>query len=131
MGLSWQQGPLSSGAIGRFLVPEPLPKRLVYAKPLRRRMRVRFDGTWIAESEGVLLYACNSACTRIIIRVCALLIFASATQSAAPSFAGDWPRMRPGESSCFLDRGKWARARFFWSWRVVVATRLAASEPVN
>ena len=26
MGLSWQQGPLSTGAIGRFLVPEPLPK---------------------------------------------------------------------------------------------------------
>ena len=26
MGLSWQQGPLSAGAIGRFLVPEPLPK---------------------------------------------------------------------------------------------------------
>ena len=25
MGLSWQQGPLSTGAIGRFLVPEPLP----------------------------------------------------------------------------------------------------------
>jgi hypothetical protein len=25
MGLSWQQGPLSPGAIGRFLVPEPLP----------------------------------------------------------------------------------------------------------
>jgi hypothetical protein len=30
MGLSWQQGPLSPGAIGRFLVPEPLPKRLLY-----------------------------------------------------------------------------------------------------
>src|SRR6478735_10220188 len=28
MGLSWQQGPLSAGALGRFLVPEPLPKRL-------------------------------------------------------------------------------------------------------
>jgi len=28
MGLSWHQGPLSPGAIGRFLVPEPLPKRL-------------------------------------------------------------------------------------------------------
>jgi hypothetical protein len=31
-------------------VPEPLPKRLLYAEPLRRRMRVRF-GTWIADSE--------------------------------------------------------------------------------
>lgn len=37
MGLSRQQGPLSPGAIGRFLVPEPLPKRLLYAEPLRRR----------------------------------------------------------------------------------------------
>lgn len=55
MGLSWQQGPLSAGAIGRFLVPEPLPKRLLYVEPLRRRMRVRFGGTWIADSERVLL----------------------------------------------------------------------------
>jgi uncharacterized protein (DUF427 family) len=55
VGLSWQQGPLSPGAIGRFLVPEPLPKRLLYAERLRRRMRVRFGGTWIADSEGVLL----------------------------------------------------------------------------
>ena len=55
MGLSWQQGPLSPGAIGRFLVPEPLPQRLLYAEPLRRRMRVRFGGNWIADSEHVLL----------------------------------------------------------------------------
>lgn len=55
MGLSWQQGPLSPGAVGRFLVPEPLPKRLLYAEPLRRRMRVRFGGSWIADSEDVLL----------------------------------------------------------------------------
>jgi len=55
MGLSWQQGPLSPGAIGRFLAPEPLPKRLLYAEPLRRRMRVRFGGSWIADSEEVLL----------------------------------------------------------------------------
>jgi hypothetical protein len=55
MGLSWQQGPLSLGAIGRFLVPEPPAKRLLYAEPLRRRMRVRFGKTWIADSEDVLL----------------------------------------------------------------------------
>jgi uncharacterized protein (DUF427 family) len=55
MGLSWQQGPLSPGAIGRFLVPEPLPSRLLYAEPLRRRMRVRFGGRWIADSEDVLV----------------------------------------------------------------------------
>jgi len=56
MGLSWQQGPLSVGAIGRFLVPEPLPQRLLYVEPLRRRMRVRFGGIWVAESEHVLLF---------------------------------------------------------------------------
>ena len=56
MGLSWQQGPLAPGAIGRFLVPEPLPKRLLYVEPLRRRMRVRFGGVWIADSEHVLLF---------------------------------------------------------------------------
>jgi uncharacterized protein (DUF427 family) len=55
MGLSWQQGPLAPGAIGRFLVPEPLPKRLLYVELLRRRMRVRFGGAWIADSEHVLL----------------------------------------------------------------------------
>jgi uncharacterized protein (DUF427 family) len=53
VGLSWQQGPLSPGAIGGFLVPEPLPERLLYAEPLRRRMR--FGGTWIADSEHVLV----------------------------------------------------------------------------
>ena len=55
MGLSWQQGPLSPGAIGRFLTPEPLSKKLLYAEPLRRRMRVRFGGVWIADSEDVVL----------------------------------------------------------------------------
>jgi len=44
-----------TGAIGRFLVPEPLPKKLLYAEPLRRRMRVRFGGVWIADSEEVIL----------------------------------------------------------------------------
>jgi uncharacterized protein (DUF427 family) len=55
MGLSWQQGPLAPGAIGHFLVPDPLPERLLYAEPLRRRMRVLFWGTWIADSEHVTL----------------------------------------------------------------------------
>jgi uncharacterized protein (DUF427 family) len=55
MGLSWQQGPLSPGAIGRFLVPDPLPARLLYVEPLRRRMRVRFGERWIAESEHALV----------------------------------------------------------------------------
>lgn len=55
MGLSWQQGPLAPGAVGRFLVPDPLPERLLYAEPLRRRMRVRFGGDWIADSEDVVV----------------------------------------------------------------------------
>ena len=55
MGLSWQQGPLSTGAVGKFIVPEPLPKKLLYVERLRRRMRVRFGESWIAESEDVLL----------------------------------------------------------------------------
>lgn len=55
MGLSWQQGPLSAGAIGRFLTPEPLPERLLFAERLRRRMRVKYNDTWIADSENVIL----------------------------------------------------------------------------
>jgi uncharacterized protein (DUF427 family) len=55
MGLSWQQGPLAAGAVGRFLVPGPLPARLLYAEPLRRRMRVQLGDAWIADSEDVVL----------------------------------------------------------------------------
>jgi uncharacterized protein (DUF427 family) len=55
MGLSWQQGPLSGGPVGRFLTSEPLPERLLYAEPLRRLMRVQFAGECIAKSEDVLL----------------------------------------------------------------------------
>jgi uncharacterized protein (DUF427 family) len=55
MGLAWQQGPLALGAIGRFLVPGPLPERLLFAEPLRRRMRVRFGDVWVADSEDVVL----------------------------------------------------------------------------
>ncbi|KIF76847.1 hypothetical protein QR77_29325 [Streptomyces sp. 150FB] len=55
MGLAWQQGPLAHGAIGRFLTPAPLPERLLFAERLRRRMRVRFGGEWIADSENVML----------------------------------------------------------------------------
>jgi uncharacterized protein (DUF427 family) len=55
MGLAWQQGPLATGSVGYFLTPDPLPERLLYAEPLRRRMRVRFADHWIAESEDVVL----------------------------------------------------------------------------
>ncbi|MFG2368286.1 hypothetical protein ACGFY3_42855 [Streptomyces mirabilis] len=55
MGLSWQQGPLAPAAVGRFLVPDALPGRMLFAEPLRRRMRVRFGDTWIVDSEDVVL----------------------------------------------------------------------------
>ena len=55
MGLSWQQGPLAPAAVGRFLVPDPLPDRMLFAEPLRRHMRVRFGDAWIADSEDVVL----------------------------------------------------------------------------
>jgi hypothetical protein len=44
MGLAWQQGPLSERSVGHFRSPVPLPERLLFAEPLRRRMRVRFGG---------------------------------------------------------------------------------------
>jgi hypothetical protein len=55
MGLAWQQGPLAPEAIGRFFLPDPLPERLLYAEPLRRRMRVRFGGVGITDSEDFVL----------------------------------------------------------------------------
>jgi uncharacterized protein (DUF427 family) len=55
MGLAWQQGPLAPGAVGTFLVAQPLPERLLYAEPLRRRVRVMFAGSWIAQSDDVVL----------------------------------------------------------------------------
>ncbi len=54
MGLAWQQGPLGA-AVGHFLTPQPMPERLLYAEPLRRRMRVRFGDQYIADSEDVVL----------------------------------------------------------------------------
>ena len=55
MGLSWQQGPLGGATVGRFLTSEPLPQRLLFAEPLRRRMRVKLAGEWIADSQDVVL----------------------------------------------------------------------------
>jgi uncharacterized protein (DUF427 family) len=55
MGLSWQQGPLSQHGVGQFLTAAPLPERLLFAEPLRRRMRVLLNGEWIADSEDVVL----------------------------------------------------------------------------
>jgi uncharacterized protein (DUF427 family) len=55
MGLAWQQGPLATAAVGHFLTPQPLPQRLLFAEPLRRRMRVRLGDEWIVDSEDVVL----------------------------------------------------------------------------
>src|SRR5262245_9143312 len=55
MGLAWQQGPLGGRSLGHFLTPDPLPERLLYVEPLRRRMRVQFNGEWIVDSEDVML----------------------------------------------------------------------------
>jgi uncharacterized protein (DUF427 family) len=55
MGLAWQQGPLATGSVGHFLTEQPLPPRLLFAEPLRRRMSVRFADRWIADSEDVIL----------------------------------------------------------------------------
>jgi hypothetical protein len=53
MGLAWQQGPLATRSVGQFLVADQLPERLLFAEPLRRRMRVRFGGRWVVDSEDV------------------------------------------------------------------------------
>jgi uncharacterized protein (DUF427 family) len=55
MGLAWQQGPLATGSVGHFLTEQPLPARLLFAEPLRRRMRVRLADRWIADSEDVVM----------------------------------------------------------------------------
>lgn len=55
MGLAWQQGPLAPRAAGQFLVAQPLPERLLFAEPLRRRMRVQLGEQWVADSEDVVL----------------------------------------------------------------------------
>jgi hypothetical protein len=55
MGLAGQHGPLAAASAGRFLTPSPLPGPLLFAEPLRRRMRVRLDELWIADIEDVVL----------------------------------------------------------------------------
>jgi uncharacterized protein (DUF427 family) len=55
MGLAWQQGPLAPASVGHFLAPDPLPERLLFAEPLRRRMRVQLADEWIADSDDVVL----------------------------------------------------------------------------
>jgi hypothetical protein len=48
MGLSWQQGPMGRDPIGTFLTATPMPERVLYLEPLRRRMGVELGGSIIA-----------------------------------------------------------------------------------
>jgi uncharacterized protein (DUF427 family) len=54
MGLSWQQGPLGRNPNGQFLMPG-VPQRVLYAEPLRRRMRAELGGQTVVQSDGVAI----------------------------------------------------------------------------
>jgi uncharacterized protein (DUF427 family) len=54
MGLSWQQGPLGRNPNGQFLVPA-MPQRVLYAEPLRRRMRAELGGRIVVQSDNAVL----------------------------------------------------------------------------
>jgi uncharacterized protein (DUF427 family) len=57
MGLSWQQGPLGRDPNGTFLAATPMPERVLYVEPLRRRMSVELGSTIIARTdEAVILF---------------------------------------------------------------------------
>jgi uncharacterized protein (DUF427 family) len=54
MGLSWQQGPLGRNPDGQFLVPG-MPERVLYAEPLRRRLRAELGGRTVVQSDDAVL----------------------------------------------------------------------------
>jgi uncharacterized protein (DUF427 family) len=80
VGLSWQQGPLSPGAIGRFLVPDPLPKRRILShaadsyhridiRQASRRLVVRHRHRTIADTRRpVVLYESGFASRWYVVR---------------------------------------------------------------
>ena len=55
MGLSWQQGPLGRDPNGTFLSATPMPERVLYLEPLRRRMSVELGGSVIARSDDAVV----------------------------------------------------------------------------
>ncbi|HEX8854088.1 MAG TPA: DUF427 domain-containing protein [Thermoleophilaceae bacterium] len=55
MGLSWQQGPLGRDPNGTFLTQSPMPERVLYVEPLRRRMSVELGGSIVARSDDAVL----------------------------------------------------------------------------
>jgi uncharacterized protein (DUF427 family) len=54
MGLSWQQGPLGRNPNGQFLIPA-MPERVLYAEPLRRRLRAELGGSTVVQSDDAVL----------------------------------------------------------------------------
>src|ERR671938_649812 len=54
MGLSWQQGPLGRNPNGQFLVPG-MPERVLYAEPLRRRLRAELGGRTVVQSDDAVV----------------------------------------------------------------------------
>ena len=54
MGLSWQQGPLGRNPNGQFLVPG-MPERVLYAEPLRRRMRAEVGRRTVVRSDNAVV----------------------------------------------------------------------------
>ncbi len=55
MGLSWQQGPLGRNPNGTFVTTSPMPERVLYLEPLRRRMSVELGRRAVARSDDVVL----------------------------------------------------------------------------
>src|SRR2546430_3777705 len=55
MGLSWQQAPLDRDPNGTFLTVTPMPERVLYLEPIRRRMSVELGGRIIARSDHALV----------------------------------------------------------------------------
>jgi len=54
MGLSWQQGPLGRNPHAQFLV-HGMPERVLYAEPLRRRLRAELGGRMVVQSDDAVL----------------------------------------------------------------------------
>jgi uncharacterized protein (DUF427 family) len=54
MGLSWQQGPLGRNPNGKFLTPG-MPERVLYAEPLRRRLRAELGGRTVVQSDDAVV----------------------------------------------------------------------------
>jgi uncharacterized protein (DUF427 family) len=55
MGLSWQQGPLGRNPNGTFVTATPMPGRVLYVEPLRRRMSVELGGGIVVRSDAAVL----------------------------------------------------------------------------